>query len=440
MSQNLTYKHAQRYVKEKDRYVQEFIHNALNKLQSMFAYDGLPDSLPKEELERQLLMTGHTFVTEVNGNLYALAGAPGGEPDPYNRPTVYTVANAALKLSQNYIIDQDGVMITNDYMASGMLPIINRYAVLMCDTDISLNTVSVLSRITTFISANDDKSKASAELFMQKILNGDLSIIGGNALFGTDGGIQTHTAATGNSNILMNLVETLQYYKASFLNEIGLNANYNMKREYMNENETATNIDALLPLMDNMLDCRRAGMEKVNTMFGTSIKVDFDGVWKATHEQAERIIVESLTNYTKAIQEEATVADPTGGPDPIDDPPPSGPEGGDDGNRSEDAQNGNTGSSGTDSGNPSSDDGPDNESQPETDGEKESADTDGENGDADASGSADEDGEEPQTEASESESEGEKGNEATVDKESGGADEDLEEVEDEEEEDEEKKK
>ena len=295
---DITYSFAQSYVKDKDRVINTFVCNSLNKLQSMFTYEGLPDSIPEEELERILLTHGNCFVTKHNNVLYAFDGSCGGEYDEYNRPTIYTVSNAYLKLSENYEIGKDGILIKNDYCMEGILPILYKYAVLICDTEISLNTVAVLSRLSTIISASDDRTKASAELFMKKITDGDLSIIAESPFIE---GIKTYTA-TNTSVTITELIELYQYYKASFHNEIGLNANYNMKRESLNDSELALNIDSILPLTDSMLHERQKGVEAVNKMFGTDIHVDFNSVWKATHEQSEKVIAESITDYEQAIE------------------------------------------------------------------------------------------------------------------------------------------
>lgn len=83
------------------------------------------------------------------------------------------------------------------------------------------------------------------------------------------------------------LIEYQQYLKASWFNEIGLNANYNMKREKLSTTESQMNSDALLPLVDDMLEQRRLGVEKVNEMFGTNITVDFCSSWKKLIEEFE---------------------------------------------------------------------------------------------------------------------------------------------------------
>lgn len=270
------YKLYQQQVRDKDTAVTEFMANTLAKTQSMFEYEGLPDSIPQKELERLLQTTGNAFVTSVDGVLYALSGGKGGEPDVYGRATLYTVANPALKLNKTYDIQKDGVLIENDSNGESLLPLIGRYAVLHTDGLISLNTASILTRITMLISASDDKTKQSADEFLRKIQDGEFSIIGENAFFK---GVNMQTAPTTNSVYITQLIELIQYYKASMYNELGLNANYNMKRERLNLGEVSMNVDVLLPYVDNMLKERQNAVEKINEMFDTEISVKLASSW-----------------------------------------------------------------------------------------------------------------------------------------------------------------
>lgn len=270
------YKLYQQQIRDKDTAVTEFIANTLAKTQSMFEYEGLPDSIPQKELERLLQTTGNAFVTSVDGVLYALSGGKGGEPDVYGRATLYTVANPALKLNKTYDIQKDGVLIENDSNGESLLPLIGRYAVLHTDGLISLNTASILTRITMVISASDDKTKQSADEFLRKIENGEFSIIGENAFFK---GVNMQTAPTTNSVYITQLIELIQYYRASMYNELGLNANYNMKRERLNLGEVSMNVDVLLPYVDNMLKERQNAVEKINAMFDTEISVKLSSSW-----------------------------------------------------------------------------------------------------------------------------------------------------------------
>lgn len=300
------YKLYQAQIRDKDTAVTEFIANTLAKTQSMFEYEGLPDSIPQKELERLLQTTGNAFVTSVDGVLYALSGGKGGEPDVYGRATLYTVANPALKLNKTYDIQKDGVLIENDSNGESLLPLIGRYAVLHTDGLISLNTASILTRITMLISASDDKTKQSADEFLRKIENGEFSIIGENAFFK---GVNMQTAPTTNSVYITQLIELIQYYKASMYNELGLNANYNMKRERLNLGEVSMNVDVLLPYVDNMLKERQNAVEKINEMFDTEISVKLSSSWGLERD-----------NYNALAADLETAKE---NPDPTDEPDPT---------------------------------------------------------------------------------------------------------------------
>lgn len=281
MKRDDIYTKYQKQIKDKDTAVSEFMLHTLAQTQAMFVYDGLPETVPQVELERILQENGNCLFANVNGNLYALNGSTGGEMDAYNRPTIYTVANPYLKLNKNYRIDVDGVLMKNDTNGESLLPLIGKYAVLYTDGLITLNTTSILKRITMLISASDDKTKASADLFLKKILDGYFSIIGENAFFK---GVSMQTAPTGTGQDISQLIELIQYYRASMLNDLGLNANYNMKRERLNLGEVSMNVDVLLPYVENMLKSRRDGLDKVNDMFNTEITVDLNSSWKLERE------------------------------------------------------------------------------------------------------------------------------------------------------------
>ncbi len=284
MKKDITYKMFQSLTKDKDLSVKYYIDSTLNKTQSMFIYTGLPETIPACELENILQVDGVAFITEVDGKLYAFAGGLGGEPNVYYKPTLFTVANPALKLSKTYDIEADGVLFKNDYLCKGLLPIIGKNAVLLTDCNISLNTAAVLTRLTMLISASDDKTKASAELFVNKLLDGDFSIIGESAFLN---GVKMQSANV-QTRPLTDLIELMQYYKSNLLAEIGLNSNYNMKRERLTQGETLMNVDDLLPFVENMLTERKNAVEKLNQKYGLNVTVDLKSAWKTEKENADK--------------------------------------------------------------------------------------------------------------------------------------------------------
>lgn len=281
MKKENLYNRYQTEVKDKDTALLTFMQRVLCMTSKMFEYTGTPETVPPVELEKILQTSGNVGIAEVDGNLYALQGTRGGECDAYGYGKDYVVANPWLKLNKTFKIDEDIVVINNTPFADSLLPIIGKYGVLYTDATITLNLASILTRITMLISASDDKTKQSADLFLQKILNGDFSVIGENAFFK---GVNLQTPPTQGNQQIGQLIELLQYYKASMFNDLGLNANYNMKRERLNTQEVSMNIDALMPFVDSMLKERVEGVKRVNEMFGTDITVTLGSSWKIEHE------------------------------------------------------------------------------------------------------------------------------------------------------------
>lgn len=288
MKKNGIYTRFQKLVKNKDCAVAEFLETTLNKTQSMFYYKGLPETMPQNELENILQRNGFAIVAEVNGDLYALRGGLGGEVNAYNRPTVATVANPYLKLSKNFVIEnnKDAVLFKNDFLCRGLVPIIGKFAVMLTDAQISLNTAAILTRLTMLISASDDKTKQSADIFIEKILNGDLSVIAENAFL--NGVRLQQISQTAHATNITNLIELNQYYKANLMLEIGLNANYNMKRERLSETEILVNNTEILPLVENMLTERKRAVNAINEKYGTAIEVDLKSAWKTEKENNDK--------------------------------------------------------------------------------------------------------------------------------------------------------
>ena len=306
MSKKYTcYETAKSYLKDKDKNVNNFIDTMFCKTNEMFTWKNLPETIPQAELEYLLQSNGTMFFTKVGNDFYALLGTLGGEINAYYEPTKYTVANVALNLSKMYDIEKDGVLIRNDLRCNGLIPILSKYASMLTDCEISLNTMSILMRVMFLISASDDKTKKSAEEFMSKIINGNYSIIADSQFFD---GIKAQGMTQSFSQLIPQLIELTQYIKASALNEIGLNANYNMKKERITEQEYTLNIDALMPFAENMLNCRKKAVEKINKMYGLNIEVSLNSVWETNQAELEsETTLADMKNGTDSITEKPVI-------------------------------------------------------------------------------------------------------------------------------------
>lgn len=270
------------YVADKEKSAKHYFMYMLIRLQKMFKYENLPETIPKEMLENYLLLYGKCFITKHEDKLYAFHGTMGGAPDEYYRPTKFIVANPALELSKEYDIKDDGVLIRNDDMRLGLYPLMSRYASLLAENVLTIRSADVMLRVLAMLTAPDDKTKIAAEEYLKKLEDGKFGVIAENRFFE---GIKMQSPPSNNGSYLTQFIELQQYLKASFFNEIGLNANFNMKREAIGQGESALNEDSLLPLCENMLECRKKDIEKVNEMFGTDIIVEFDSSWKNNQKE-----------------------------------------------------------------------------------------------------------------------------------------------------------
>ena len=264
------------YVVDKKRSAKAYIKYMLIRLQKMFAYKNLPDTIPREMLELYLMQGGKCFITKVNDKLYAFQGTIGGEPDPYYRPTLFIVANPALKFNKSLDLWNDGVLMRNDSMWYGLMPLLCRYATMMAENLVTLRSADVMLRVVALLTAPNDATKVAAEEYLRKLEKGQFGVIGENRFMD---GIKMQSPPSNNGSYLTQFIELHQYLKASFYNELGLESNYNMKREAIGRNESAMDRDTLVPLCEEMLRCRQEDISRLNEMYGTDISVDFDSAW-----------------------------------------------------------------------------------------------------------------------------------------------------------------
>ena len=287
----------ERYVKDKKQSANAYYRYFLARLCRMFEYKGLPDTIPHEILDRYLMTNGIACITEVEGKLYVFNGNMGGPQDVYYRPTEFIISNPHVKsdgqlftanipIFDHYQPTEEvpgaelgqpkGCLIRNDTEWIGLNPLLSRYSYLMAENVLTLRTADVMLRIVAMITAPSDKERAAALEYLKSIENGNLSVIGESAFFD---GVKLQSPPSNNGSYLTQFIEYQQYLKGSFYNEIGLSANYNMKREAIGKGESTLDEDALLPLADDMLLARQQDLALVNEMYGTEIEVSFSSAW-----------------------------------------------------------------------------------------------------------------------------------------------------------------
>lgn len=276
--------------KDKDKALFNLISEMFKITLNMFKWDGLPSSIPERELELLLQMRGSCIIAQHEGNLYALGGNLGGECDAYYIPKYYIVANPWLKLSKTFERNVDCIFGTNDSMWTGLVPMMERYGTMSLETDLSIYVANIMERLHTLIRCSDDSEKVAFETLLKRLSDGELASAIVSESWATVDGLGALPFADNGRNSLTQLIELRQYTKAGWFNELGLQANYNMKREAINSTEGQLNEDGLVPMVADMFKCRRDFAGAVNDMYGTDISVDLGSVWKAREEQIDATI------------------------------------------------------------------------------------------------------------------------------------------------------
>lgn len=267
-------------LKDKEALIFFHYNMALTKTLKMFEYDGLPETIPYRELEKILQLNSFAYWLKKNDKIYVFWGGLGGRPDEYYRPTNFIVANPYLEFYKTVKVNEEGVLMWNDYAHMGLSLMIRRYAELMAECDITLRFGLINSRLVAILSAMDDTAKASAEGLLEDVEEGrKLGVILGDSWIDENGNVKVYDYRKAQTNDIKDVMELQQYLKASFWNDIGIQANYNMKREAINGNEAGMNEESLKPFVDDMLECRKEAIEKINKQFGLNITVRFSSSW-----------------------------------------------------------------------------------------------------------------------------------------------------------------
>ena len=271
-----------------DKLTEYYIKDTLIRTQKMFKYSDLPKTIPKEQLELLLQRNGYAVITKVNGELYAFYGGLGGEPNEYYLPTIATVANPALKFTKSMVIDKECVVIRNDVMFMGLMPLIESTSYLLAQADISFKYALINGRMKAIVTAPNDEVKASLdEMFKQIEKGSSLKVVVDDDLMN-----QLKVSPYGSNDNGIDIIELKQYIIGSFYQKLGIQSNFNMKREALNSAESALNDDILYPLIDEMLEERQKGVEKINELYGTNISVELSSIWKQLRDQEEQAVKE----------------------------------------------------------------------------------------------------------------------------------------------------
>lgn len=291
--------------RNKERCVTSYVEYMLSRTRRMFKYTGLPDSIPDVFLERYLQRNGQCIVAKHEGNLYAFCGGLGGVYNEYYFPTKYIVANPYLNFSKEYTIGEDCVLVRNDTEMQGLIPMCSKYASLLVENDLTMRIADINRRIPAIAKVHSDNQKQGFDLLMKRVEDGDLSM---SIQDNWEDMFTTLPFVDSSTTHITEYIEYTQYIKAQWFNELGIRMSHNMKREALSASEIASGDDAIRSLPEDMLECRKEALDKINSMFGTNISIEYNSVWSYLFDEKELQIdaMEAEIESTETVPEDSS--------------------------------------------------------------------------------------------------------------------------------------
>ena len=261
-----------------------YFNDLLSCCMQIMIFDGLPESIDQTWFKMCILTAGRVAVfrdTKGDGELRALDCAIAGEPTIYYMPREVLIVNPAFKgYSYQLEIASDKVAVIycrecDRYQyarnTGGMYGLISSTAQLLADNTASLNVATRNMRLTNILAADDTNTVTSMQIALQKMYNGDPTVIVQKKLLDKIESIPLtdHT----NTQQLIQLLEVRQYIYAHFYEMIGLKTNDQRKKERLITAELDDGAELALFNIADMLASITHGIDEVNQKFGTSIKV-----------------------------------------------------------------------------------------------------------------------------------------------------------------------
>ncbi len=248
----------------------------LNKTLTMFLYQGLPDSLPYEELEKILQTDGKAWISEYNDKLIAFKiNLIYDDVDVYGNALKGNIYLADKKEWKKVKI-KDGVLIKNDFLGLGLKHIFSKYGYLINESTLTLSIANIWKRTEKVFNANDDGTAESVKNYIKQVEEGKTVPIVSSLLYDSLNVASPQASSTS----LHDLIEYDNYIKSQFYNEIGLYYNSNMKKERLITSEVETGLNANYPLVDNMFNSRKQGIKKLNKKYNLDVEIEFTSSWE----------------------------------------------------------------------------------------------------------------------------------------------------------------
>lgn len=253
----------------------KFRKKLINTACSLFQWENLPNSFDVNFLNAELITHGRIGIITKSGRLYTVRGDVGGEINEYYKPTQYIFANPVLGSGSPFIgRDIAVIFLTSEDTApniyvGGLSALIESTASLLADNELSLSVAQKNTRLMLLADADNEATRNSAEQTLKAMYNGEPYKVVNRRMTDTFNVNPLVTIRPAES--MRQLIENRQYIWSCFLQELGINSNFNLKRERLTTSEVDLNGECLDTLIDDIERTVLQGVEMTNTMYGTNI-------------------------------------------------------------------------------------------------------------------------------------------------------------------------
>lgn len=260
------------------RLYQFFVGQLYDSVSRVILLDNIPKDNDYDFIMENLIMCGHIASVNTKSGFRLLNGVLGGKRNEFYRPTEIIVDNPVLG-DIRALNDVEGKMIyltphdrlhTPPVGFGGLSDLIGSTAQLLADNTASINIAQINGRVLAVYSAGNQQEATAAEIILKEMYKGQpYKVVSGQNILSK---FEVNPiASTVTSAMLKELVELRQYILAQFWNAIGIDANFNMKRERLVSAEVEANATSLKVPISTILSELNSGFDICNQIFGTDI-------------------------------------------------------------------------------------------------------------------------------------------------------------------------
>ena len=241
----------------------------IERAMRLFVWKNTGD-VPSKEIEIALMLNGTAGVTNKYKNILSvfngqLCGNPTQYYDEFEQYSVYSPVFAAI-----LNVDKDVVVINNNTCRTRIYNLAHRYAMMLAHTEVTLTDELINMRQGGSVPiAGRENEKTSYEQYRNNLANGKIGAIYDPAFLNMD----FKDINSKSTNSIKDLMEVRENLLSNFYNDLGVKTSREKKGNMISE-EVNANDSMLLLNINDMLEQRKIGCEKVNKMFGTNWSVD----------------------------------------------------------------------------------------------------------------------------------------------------------------------